>query len=485
MQWQSGNASNDTSPDFLRAAVAQAIALAQQLDRSAILSYAQPCPSVDPLSLLAAVYTAGQYRFYWEQSDANLTIAAAGTIAGVSECPEGSDRFAVAKNFARKCFERLVVACHPDLAPEWGGLHILGGFSFYETAPKGSDRYDFPSLLWCVPRWLLRRVDHTCVLTINHVVQPDDNVAAVVSELSDTLTCLEARHAPLSLFPIADDLQVHEVTGTSSWTEIVERAIAAIENGNLDKVVLARALEVKAQKAFNPLQVLHALRREYPQCIAFLLDCGLGETFLGATPEHVLQFHTTADGLELHSDALAGSIQRGSSPEGDRELGDRLLHSRKDEIEHQIVIRSICDCFQKAGAIIDDLPSMQLLKLSNVQHLYTPITARLPQADALQAFDVLRQLHPTAAVGGAPRDKAISLMQQWEACDRGWYAAPIGWLDSNGRGAFAVGIRSGYIRGDRARIFAGAGIVADSQAIGEQNETTIKFAALLKALGAI
>ncbi|MFN5751179.1 MAG: chorismate-binding protein, partial [Pseudanabaena sp.] len=103
----------------------------------------------------------------------------------------------------------------------------------------------------------------------------------------------------------------------------------------------------------------------------------------------------------------------------------------------------------------------------------------------LIALDILQQLHPTAAVGGEPRDRAVCFMQQWEACDRGWYAAPIGWLNGNGEGTFAVGIRAGYIQGDRARIFAGAGIVSNSQVENEQSETTIKFTALLKALGAI
>ena len=120
-----------------------------------------------------------------------------------------------------------------------------------------------------------------------------------------------------------------------------------------------------------------------------------------------------------------------------------------------------------------------------MQHLYTPITAQIDDPDWLIALDILQQLHPTAAVGGEPRDRAVCFMQQWEACDRGWYAAPIGWLNGNGEGTFGVGIRAGYIQGDRARIFAGAGIVANSQVENEQSETTIKFAALLKALGAI
>ncbi|NJM27851.1 MAG: hypothetical protein HC856_05785 [Pseudanabaena sp. RU_4_16] len=152
--------------------------------------------------------------------------------------------------------------------------------------------------------------------------------------------------------------------------------------------------------------------------------------------------------------------------------------------EHEIVIKSICDCLHKIGADLHPIEPPKLLKLSNVQHLYTPIAAELANTSWLTAFDVLEQLHPTAAVGGDPKATALHLMREWEVCDRGWYAAPIGWVNGNGEGAFAVGIRSGYLSNNKARIYAGAGIVSDSQFDAELDETAIKFEALLQALAA-
>jgi menaquinone-specific isochorismate synthase len=331
---------------------------------------------------------------------------------------------------------------------------------------------------------MVRHSSQECTLTLNYYLQPwehPDDVLAKLETMRSHLQASSQYQAPT----VHEVSKIIEVQGRQIWTEIVEEALALINQGHFEKVVLARALDVLADRNFDPFQVLHVLRCEYPECISFLLDYGTGKTFLGATPEVVLQFKSQGDHLWLRSDALAGSIRRGKTVHEDQMLGDHLLNSEKDMREHQIVIRSICDRLQSMGAAIDPQVTTGLLKLSNVQHLHTPITAQINDPDWLIALDILQQLHPTAAVGGEPRDRAVCFMQQWEACDRGWYAAPIGWLNGNGEGTFGVGIRAGYIQGDRARIFAGAGIVADSQVENEQSETTIKFAALLKALGAI
>jgi isochorismate synthase len=278
-------------------------------------------------------------------------------------------------------------------------------------------------------------------------------------------------------------IEINEVSGDRPWTDAVKQAVSKIKAGRLDKVVLARALDITAQHNFDPSLVLDSLRQSYPQCINFAINFGGEATFLGATPELLLEFKHTGDDLALKSDAVAGSTGRSSIANQDRQMGDRLLHSSKDLNEHKIVVKSICDRLHQLGATITPTRSPQLLKLSNVQHLHTPITATLNTDDWLVAFDILAQLHPTAAVGGEPRQVAIEVMQTLEKCDRGWYAAPIGWVNGDGEGAFAVGIRSGYLAGNQARLYAGAGIVADSKFDAELGETTIKFDALFKALG--
>jgi menaquinone-specific isochorismate synthase len=483
--------------------IVKAIAKAQITGSPILFSYSQNWECHNPLLLLASKSDAQQPTFYWEQPNTDLVIAAAGSVAEISvPNDDQSDRFACAKKFIKGHLANAVTAHSHDCigSASATSIHIFGAFSFYRNGSNGNDWIEisppndyqpvieFPTLLFFIPRWMVRHGSQhnqqVCTLTLNHYIQPWDNADEVLERIESVRShLLESTHyeAPT----VHEVSKIVEVQGQQIWTEIVERALALIHQGHFEKVVLARAIDVIADRNFDPFQVLHVLRCEYPECISFLLDCGVGKTFLGATPEVVLQFQAQRDRLWLRSDAVAGSIGRGKSVQEDRILADRLLNSEKDMREHQIVIRSICDRLQSMGAVLDPQVTTSLLKLSNVQHLHTPITAQINNPDWLIALDILQQLHPTAAVGGEPRDRAVCFMQQWEACDRGWYAAPIGWLNGNGEGTFAVGIRAGYIQGDRARIFAGAGIVANSQVENEQSETTIKFAALLKALGAI
>jgi menaquinone-specific isochorismate synthase len=479
--------------------IVKAIAQAQITGSPILFSYSQNWECINPLLLLASKSDPQQPKFYWEQPNADLVLAAAGSVAEVSVPNHDlSDRFDCAKKFIKKHLTNAIVATIADREPPESQIpiHVFGAFSFYRNGSNASDylglaepndhslAIEFPTLLFFIPRWMIRDHDQNCTLTLNHYIQPWDKPDEVLERLEDLRSHLQ-ESAHYEAPTVHEVSKIVEVEGEQIWTEIVELALTLIHQGHFEKVVLARALDVLADRNFDPFQVLHVLRCEYPECISFLLDYGVGKTFLGATPEVLLQFKSQSDRLWLRSDAVAGSIERGKSVQEDLMLGDRLLNSEKDMCEHQIVIRSICDRLQSMGASIDPQVETRLLRLSNVQHLYTPITAQIDDSDWLIALDILQQLHPTAAVGGEPRDRAVCFMQQWEACDRGWYAAPIGWLNGNGEGTFGVGIRAGYIQGDRARIFAGAGIVANSQVENEQSETTIKFAALLKALGAI
>ncbi|MBD2187893.1 isochorismate synthase [Pseudanabaena mucicola] len=480
--------------------IVQAIAKAQIIGSPILFSYSQSWECDNPLLLLASKSEPHQPKFYWEQPNADLILAAAGSVAEVSLPHQVLiDRFDCAKKFINEHLHNAIAAQHPDLGSHKitnaaASIYVLGAFSFYGADGNCSDNLhlaedaqpaiEFPPLLFFIPHWMVRHSSQECTLTLNHYIQPWDHADEVLEKLETMRSHLQSSsqyQAPT----VHEVSKISEVQGRQIWTEIVEEALTLINQGHFEKVVLARALDVLADRDFDPFQVLHVLRCEYPECISFLLDYGTGKTFLGATPEVVLQFESQGEHLWLRSDALAGSIRRGKTVQEDQMLGEHLLNSEKDMREHQIVIRSICDRLQSMGAAIDPQVTTGLLKLSNVQHLHTPITAQINDPDWLIALNILQQLHPTAAVGGEPRDRAVCFMQQWEACDRGWYAAPIGWLNGNGEGTFGVGIRAGYIQGDRARIFAGAGIVADSQVENEQSETTIKFAALLKALGAI
>jgi menaquinone-specific isochorismate synthase len=512
MQLEQRTVTPITNPESLPDLIRVAIARAKHLGQPIILSYTLKWHQIDPLAFLAAKSEVGQHKFYWQQPDQGLTLAAGGMVATIPENVatdvEPTQRFDLAKQFAQRYLAHAVVGGEPSaIAYGMSSPYVLGGFAFHDVCIPQT-WHGFPAVMMFIPHWLMRQTnaDSTCTLMVNYCVHPQDEPEVIESCLGRLIAHLRQDFKPSELVgvraqasQVADQAEylsksqlksqsssvvIEEIIGDRPWAEIVQQAVDCIKLGKLDKVVLARALEVTAHQNYEAIEVLDRLRQSYPECIAFLMDFGAGTTFLGATPEMLLKFQTCNNRLLLSSDAVAGSIGRSQSVGEDIDLGDRLLHSNKDLGEHEIVIKSICDCLQKIGADLHQIESPKLLKLSNVQHLYTPIAAELANTSWLTAFDVLEQLHPTAAVGGDPKATALHLMREWEVCDRGWYAAPIGWVNGNGEGAFAVGIRSGYLSDNKARIYAGAGIVSDSQFDAELDETTIKFEALLQALSA-
>jgi salicylate biosynthesis isochorismate synthase/menaquinone-specific isochorismate synthase len=178
--------------------------------------------------------------------------------------------------------------------------------------------------------------------------------------------------------------------------------------------------------------------------------------------------------------ALAGSIARSADPAVDDHLGERLLRSDKDREENAIVARRIALALRPHAVWVTAAPEPALVRVANIQHLATPIRAQL--AGAATALELAGALHPTPAVGGEPRDDAIRLIPALEGIDRGWYAGTVGWTDSSGDGEFCVALRCALLRGRLARLYAGCGIVRDSDPAAELAETEVKLGALLPVL---
>jgi isochorismate synthase len=222
--------------------------------------------------------------------------------------------------------------------------------------------------------------------------------------------------------------------------------------------------------------VLAQLRSNYPGCFGFAVACGEA-CFLGASPERLVRLQQGT----VQATSLAGSIRRGSTPEEDRQLGAALLASAKDRAEHAIVARTLADALSDLCTELTMPETPTLMKMSNVQHLYTPLVGQV--AGARTVLELLERLHPTPAVGGSPREQALPLIREREQLDRGWYAAPVGWIDAHGEGEFAVAIRSALLRGATATLFAGCGLVADSDPAAEYAESQLKLRPLLTALG--
>ena len=259
------------------------------------------------------------------------------------------------------------------------------------------------------------------------------------------------------------------------WQAMVAAALEAIGRGALHKVVLSRRVRVRGPAAFDPGLAVRRLRAAYPGCFVFAVARDR-EAFVGATPERLVRLR----GGRLDTAALAGSTARGATPEADERLGRALLASPKERAEHALVVEMLRQALAPLCRVLSVPPEPRLLRLGNVQHLYTPISGAV---EGRSVLELVERLHPTPAVGGWPRAAALEFIRTHEPGSRGWYAAPVGWVDRRGEGEFAVAIRSGLLRGAEAWLFAGCGIVAGSDPAREYEETRLKLRPLLAALG--
>ena len=261
----------------------------------------------------------------------------------------------------------------------------------------------------------------------------------------------------------------------SHFEEAVARAVQRIREGELEKVVLAREVEVHAPVAHEPAPVLGLLREAFPSCYVFAVGRG-DATFLAASPELLIR----REGQRASTVALAGSARRSADPAVDDHLGEQLLRSEKDREENAIVARRIARVLSRRSVWVTSAREPGLVRVANIQHLGAPIRAQL--AWPVGAVELAGLLHPTPAVGGEPSAVAQVLIPALEGLDRGWYAGPVGWTDSVGDGEFCVALRCALLRDRLATLYSGCGIVRDSDPAAELAESEVKLEALLPLL---
>jgi salicylate biosynthesis isochorismate synthase len=264
---------------------------------------------------------------------------------------------------------------------------------------------------------------------------------------------------------------------TSVWKGQVDSALKEIDAGDMTKVVLARSVVVKSDEPPAILHVFRELVRGYPQCFNFAWKSG-DAVFMGASPELL----ASVDSGHFHANPLAGSAPRGEGSRDDDTIGTMLLSSAKDRREHELVVTDMVGRLTPIMADLTASSEPELKRMASVQHLSSDIHGTvLPGVGLLDAIDAV---HPTPAVGGVPTAAAIDLITRTEDIDRGWYTGGIGWIDSSGDGAVAIGLRCGLVRGTSTHLFAGAGIVEGSDPDLELEETRLKLVPLLRLLTA-
>ncbi|EFW92757.1 isochorismate synthase [Haladaptatus paucihalophilus DX253] len=404
-------------------------------------------------------------RLYWTSSD-GLEIAASGAVARLTA--DGERRFDEIRERADELFE----AVDRDDGPDAARPRLFGGFSFSAEHEPSPPWEGFPGAEFVLPRVQLTRTEHETWLSVSARDTAEATVEETLSEIRAEIEALP------EMRPSGDSPGIestHPATARDEWCSQIRHATERIREGELKKVVIATALEVELAESVDVPDILERLRTSYPECYRFLIQPSSSGGFFGAPPERLVSLR----GQTVETEALAGSIGRGETPEEDDELAAELAASEKVREEHELVAKTIREGLEPLASSVT-VGDRRCKRLSNIQHLQTPISAELDCDE--HVLSVVEALHPTPAVGGLPLADAMRTIRETERFDRGWYASPVGWFDADGDGEFAVGLRSGVAGDGRVTLFAGNGIVADSDPEAEWDEVQLKFLPILNEL---
>ncbi|MCY4572008.1 MAG: isochorismate synthase [Gemmatimonadetes bacterium] len=441
--------------------------------------------------------SAGGPRGFWASGDRWIAhCGVIGEVAVESDARDsGGSRFGSVQDRAGHVFSRI--------AGDGTRARLFGGFSF-SPRPNGDSVWSrFPPALFHLPEVELEHHPDRRVCTL--VVRARDRGAAEdawkrwAAALAGGTAALPAGRAPSrggtrslrgrasplprGAAPVRGRDQPLQLGNSqrpgserAAWGRVVWDSLSRIGTGEAEKVVLARTLDVTPAAPISPTQLVVALWEENHGSHVFLFEPAPGRAIVGAAPERIV----TLNGGVFRATAVAGSAAVGADSVATAQLARRLFHSEKDRAEHDVVVRDMVARLSALGCIVKRDVEPHVLALARIQHLETKIAAEVP--DGISVLDILGSLHPTPAVCGIPRNVALSVLEESELFDRGWYSGPVGWFDSEGRGIFVPALRSAVSAGARWRLFAGAGIVPGSDPALEWEETELKFRPVLRAL---
>jgi menaquinone-specific isochorismate synthase len=401
-----------------------------------IVRLAVPVGRIDPFRWLSEQRVFP--KVYWSGREDRDGVAAVGTAdvreAGVSESVGSLSK---------------LLATLPDSGGS--GARYYGGGRFDPLGKIDVEWAAFGAYRFVLPRFELHAGDTQTTLVCNLVLPRDtEDATSILREIEDLSLPEDVMGASLPTPVLREDSP-----DLQGWTENVEWALSAFAEGRLGKVVLARRAEFGFDGDLDPTLLLESLQAATPDCFHFYAEPEDGTAFLGASPERLFR----REGRSLQSEAVAGTRPRGISSADDEGLRDELLHSVKDLSEHAYVSKGIREALGPLCEELEIEDSVADMKLARGRHLRAKVRGTLK--DGVTDAGLLEAMHPTPAVGGYPRDEAREEIRALEPFDRGWYAGPVGWIGAEAA-EFAVGLRSGLVRGQTLALFSGAGIVAGS-----------------------
>jgi len=446
----------------------------QQEDQ--LLTFTLPIAPIDPLAALE-LHEKKSERFFWDHPRNNISISAAGKVRELKST--GTGRFDDISKQTKELKKKI--SAYTAITHAMAGPLFLGGYSFgdHNISPIWKK---FGAARFILPEWTLVKTGHKYLLTLtlerrNKAVH--DIYTEIIERVTDFLN-ISGKSGSSCGKETPDEQNMlcnfQSLNEKSRWISRVEKAKAHISHNDFEKIVLARSVELESKHSLSPTLLSYHLRQSYPECYNFIVQVDDDTSFIGATPERLASFENGV----FKTEGLAGSASRGKSASEDAAIAQSLMRSEKDLEEHQFVVRAIDDSLMPYSYRVDHPNSPQIKKLNNVQHLFTPISASIKEG--VQIHDLLKKLHPTPAVGGYPKTESVQHIQEIEQIERGWYSAPVGWYNLNGCGEFAVAIRSALLHKNHAHLYAGCGIVSDSDPESEWDETIMKFEPMTDAL---
>ncbi len=450
-------------PVCLEAALSRALARARSTGVDQFVSLSHNLGWGEVESVLAA-----------ESRDAFAFQHRAHALVGIGAVAEieahGPERFAACTRDTNRLFDRVHRAGEGDFGPR-----IVGGFAFGDSPSTDQAWTGFPPARFVLPETLYVREGERSSVVVSRRISP-------ATDRAEAIRALRAAPEPGFAESVAragescsgSEIRIRSSRPPADYLERVRAALEEIRGGDLEKVVVARRVDLEAA-GIDSLRLLRALRHAHPSCSAYFIR-SRETVFLGSSPERLVRL----EGRRVLSAAIAGSAPRGRSPEEEARRRMELVESKKEQAEHAIVVRHVQAALEPLCERLEIPEAPRLRSLEGITHLETPIRGAL-RKDA-SVIGLVAALHPTPAVGGSPRAGAVSWLAACEGLDRGWYAGPVGFVDSQGGGEFCVALRCALLTKGRAHLFAGAGVVTDSVPERELAETRLKLNTVLLPL---
>lgn len=417
-----------------------------------------PVRQLDPLSWLRIQNYPG--RLYWKNRRGDFETAGIGEAIRL----HGSTPVDHPLLFARM---RELTAGHPD-------IRLFGGFSFFNRSGKTSLWQPFGSYRFWVPRFEVQRQSGQTFFVVSAQLHSGYSWEELRSCLLSSLQHLEFDNSPT--LPNLPPLKYRkDFPAYREWSAMMTKALNLISGGEMTKIVLARKSEFHLQERVDSLSLLSRFHSPAMHQYEFYFQPQESHAFWGVSPERLY----LRKGNRLWSEAVAGTRPRGITGDKDTLLEKELLSNEKERREHRRVMAHLKNVFRHLCIEVCESPEITVLKLKHLQHLYWQIEGILKPGCNDAA--IMQQLHPTPAVGGSPAKKALPILKELEPFERGWYAAPVGWVGTDGA-EFAVAIRSALVHQNTVHVYAGAGIVPGSTPQQEWEEIENKIAPVRRLL---